>query len=244
LSLSSSFIDFFERLIVFFQTIEQNHCESVRNPLFLIKRLVNKNMAPKTKQQFEEIRQQSKAAIMQAALELFAQRGFDATSISQIAKEAGISKGLMYNYFSSKEELLKAIVSNALTDGKEMTEVLWDESLDPKEQLIRMIRGVVDQVKDNRQYWKLMTSLSLQKDVMSGMEEMIQKGKAGIIERITMLFGQLQVEDPLKEGYILGAFLDGIMLHYIVMEENYPLEEMADYFIREFIEKRYPSAKS
>jgi AcrR family transcriptional regulator len=201
-------------------------------------------MAPKTKEQFEEIRQQSKAAIMQAALELFAQRGFAATSISQIAKEAGISKGLMYNYFSSKEDLLKAIVEEALKDGQKMTGVLWDDSLGPKEQLIQMIQGVITQVKSNRNYWKLMTSLSLQKDVMSGIEDIVQEGKAGIIERITLLFGQLNVEDPLKEGYILGAFLDGIMMHYIVLEENYPLDEMANYFIREFIEKRYQPTKS
>ena len=64
---------------------------------------------PKTKEQFEEIRNKSKAAIIEAALELFANNGFHNTSITQIAKKAGVSKGLMYNYtWEGFETSLKA----------------------------------------------------------------------------------------------------------------------------------------
>ncbi len=51
---------------------------------------------------------------MDTALELFGTEGFDKTSISSIASKAGISKGLLYNYFSSKEELIKTIIFNGL----------------------------------------------------------------------------------------------------------------------------------
>ncbi|PLX21155.1 MAG: hypothetical protein C0599_08290 [Salinivirgaceae bacterium] len=50
-----------------------------------------------------------KEKIVDAAITLFGENGFHNTSISQIAKNAGVSKGLMYNYFESKEELLKYI---------------------------------------------------------------------------------------------------------------------------------------
>ena len=66
-------------------------------------------MSPRTKEQFDEIRTGSKARIMQAALEVFSEEGFDKASISKIAGRAGVSKGLMYNYFKSKEELIKTI---------------------------------------------------------------------------------------------------------------------------------------
>jgi len=59
------------------------------------------------------MRQVSEQAIKQAALELFAHHGYHSTSISQIAKEANVSKGLVYNYFDSKEELLRHIVLEA-----------------------------------------------------------------------------------------------------------------------------------
>ncbi|MDR1653742.1 MAG: TetR/AcrR family transcriptional regulator, partial [Prevotellaceae bacterium] len=64
---------------------------------------------PRTKEQYEKIRNEKRQLIKQTALSLFADKGYDATSISEIAKKAGISKGLMYNYFTSKEELLQII---------------------------------------------------------------------------------------------------------------------------------------
>ncbi len=64
---------------------------------------------PRTKEQFEEIRKNTKQSIIDAGLKLFAHRGYHGTSIAEIAKEAGVSKGLAYNYFSSKSELAEAI---------------------------------------------------------------------------------------------------------------------------------------
>jgi len=65
---------------------------------------------PRTEKQFEEIREFRKAMIMDVALELFANEGYYPTSISKIASKAGISKGLMYNYFKSKEVLITVMI--------------------------------------------------------------------------------------------------------------------------------------
>src|SRR3569833_4599456 len=54
------------------------------------------------------------AAIKRAALELFSARGFHAASIADIARRARVSKGLIYNYFASKDELLVAIIRDRL----------------------------------------------------------------------------------------------------------------------------------
>ena len=66
-------------------------------------------MCPRTSEQFEDIRESKRRRIMDAAIDCFATTGYHAVSISDLAKHAGISKGLMYNYFSSKDELLKSI---------------------------------------------------------------------------------------------------------------------------------------
>ena len=73
-------------------------------------------MSPRTEKQYEQIREQKRALILETALRLFADEGFHSTSISKIAKGAGISKGLMYNYFGSKEELLKDIVISGISN--------------------------------------------------------------------------------------------------------------------------------
>ena len=77
-------------------------------------------MSPKTKEQYEEIRQRSIAAIKEAALELFAHNGYHSTSITHIHKKAGISKGLLYNYFDGKEDLLHVIIMDVLEMSDQM----------------------------------------------------------------------------------------------------------------------------
>ena len=48
--------------------------------------------------------------LLDAALELFVEKGFAATRAEEVAKQAGVSKGTLFLYFSSKEELFKAVV--------------------------------------------------------------------------------------------------------------------------------------
>jgi AcrR family transcriptional regulator len=59
---------------------------------------------PSRRQQAEERREQ----ILDAAMRLFGQKGFQGTSIRDIAREVGITEGLIYHYFENKEQLLEA----------------------------------------------------------------------------------------------------------------------------------------
>ncbi|MBP1909486.1 TetR/AcrR family transcriptional regulator [Methanolobus bombayensis] len=50
-----------------------------------------------------------KAALLEAALKLFTERGFHGTSTAQISKEAGVATGTLFNYFPTKEDLINAL---------------------------------------------------------------------------------------------------------------------------------------
>jgi AcrR family transcriptional regulator len=52
--------------------------------------------------------------ITEAAFEAFAEKGFAATRVEEVAERAGVSKGLMYLYFRTKEELLKAVIKSVV----------------------------------------------------------------------------------------------------------------------------------
>ncbi|MCI5145255.1 MAG: TetR/AcrR family transcriptional regulator, partial [Candidatus Electrothrix sp. AR3] len=56
----------------------------------------------------EQKKKETRAAIMEAALTLFGERGYEHTSIAALAKAAGIGKGTIYSYFKSKNEILLA----------------------------------------------------------------------------------------------------------------------------------------
>ena len=66
-------------------------------------------MSPRTKEQNEAIREQTRQQIIDAAFLEFANEGYSRTSIATVAKKAKVSKGLIYHYFGSKEEILEAI---------------------------------------------------------------------------------------------------------------------------------------
>lgn len=70
-------------------------------------------MSPRNQELSQEMRAQSRAAIMAAARKLFAEVGYFNCRISDIAQQAGMSQGNVYWYFPSKEELLKAVLSDA-----------------------------------------------------------------------------------------------------------------------------------
>ncbi len=64
------------------------------------------------------------AELLAAALDLFVERGFAATKLDDVAAHAGVSKGTLYLYFASKEELFKAVIQQGilpvLDQGDEM----------------------------------------------------------------------------------------------------------------------------
>ena len=59
---------------------------------------------PRTKEQFNSMRNVTKDKIVEAGLKLFSHKGLAATSINDIASLAGISTGLLYHYYKSKED--------------------------------------------------------------------------------------------------------------------------------------------
>ncbi len=58
----------------------------------------------------EQKASETRAKLIDTALDLFAKRGYEATSIRDIAREAGVAQGLLYNYFPGKEDLFWAIL--------------------------------------------------------------------------------------------------------------------------------------
>lgn len=121
-------------------------------------------MSPRTPKQFKEIRDEKVNLIMEVALEHFAGEGYYRTTINHIARHARISKGLMYNYFESKEALLKAIVHKSVNEIYHHFDIDMDGYLSANELEI-FIRKLDQMLKEKKSFWRLLFQLLSQKDV-------------------------------------------------------------------------------
>jgi AcrR family transcriptional regulator len=82
--------------------------------------------------------------ILQKALGLFSDRGYDATSVREICEAAGITKPTLYHFYGSKEGVYRAIVEGALLQFQsDMIRALGDEGT-LRDRLVRMARAYFD----------------------------------------------------------------------------------------------------
>jgi AcrR family transcriptional regulator len=190
-------------------------------------------MSPRTKEQFSQIRNTSRNHIIDVALKLFSKQGYHATSISQIAAKAKISKGLMYNYFKSKDDLLKMVVHKGMDEIMQLT-VSIDPGLSPKEKLVQLIELSFKHIKEYTAYWNLFISLILQPEVQKNTGSIIAKFREDEVMIMTDLFKQIGSKNPAVDAFSLGIQLDGIGLNYVAAPQKFPLEEMKDFLIEKY----------
>ena len=77
--------------------------------------------------------------IVQAALEVFAEKGFAAARLDDIARQAGVSKGALYLYFETKEDLFRAVVRQAVAPNLDLVEVMLAHTTLPFPDLLRLL---------------------------------------------------------------------------------------------------------
>jgi AcrR family transcriptional regulator len=189
-------------------------------------------MAPRKKEDFKEMQEISRKKILMAAFELFAIHGYTRTSVDSIAAKAKISKGLIYHYFSSKQDILKNLFGLLLKETAVMMQ--WSESLSPEEYMQRMIDFSVNYIIQKPKINRLMMALVLQPEVMKGLKKDFDKMRIVWMSALTDLFKKLKMEDPEGEAYLFGAIFDGMSVGYLTLGEEYPVKNM-----KKLIEKRY-----
>lgn len=180
---------------------------------------------PRTPEQFENIREKTKSKILEHSLRLFAEKGYYGTSISDIAKAAGVSKGLAYNYFESKQDLVESIFNQILDIGYRYEELIQQVD-DPYKRLQKIIEHTFDYMEENEEFWRLYVSFALQPVVMDTAKSVTKEFGDRMIKMTTSIFKKIGIAKPKAEAYILAGLIDGISLEYFFDKENYPLRSV------------------
>ncbi|MGP4039632.1 TetR/AcrR family transcriptional regulator [Gracilibacillus sp. D59] len=191
---------------------------------------------PRTHEENERIRQKAKENIRHKAMKLFIKQGYHATSISDIAKEAEISKGLLYNYFKGKEDLLATMVEEQI--GKLMEVMEGALSLNtPSDQLKYIVNHAIDNVYTDPHVHRFFLHLQTQPEAD---EELIKYSKRIVEENARQfelqceMFENLGVENSRKKSLYFSSTLQGVMLMISTYPQTFPVEEIKTQIIQKF----------
>lgn len=174
-------------------------------------------------------------AIVRAAIHVFARDGVEKGKIADIAREANIGKGTVYEYFSSKEEIFHAIVHTVISDMVDATEKLFAMDLSPREKLLTFMRMNTEIIFEMDEAMLIMTEIWAQsaRAIKRGEHE-----RTGLYDGFDKL--RALVTDVLKDGVIAGefremnfdgvttlclAFIDGFVYQYMLTKDQAAFEQ-------------------
>ena len=190
-------------------------------------------MSPRTEAQFEAIRQESREAILDAALKLFAKKGFSRTTTADIAREAGISKGLIYNYFRSKEGILDSLIDQFMVLMIPFTSPK-SKIVDPAGTLERIIRNWFSLVRAHPEIMRLSVQIQTDASLFKLIRRKQTQYEPTWMAFFRKIFHRLGSPDPDVDTIVLGSIWDGIGLNYAASPDSIPLDRVERYMIERF----------
>lgn len=103
----------------------------------------------------EQKKQQTRKAIVDAAIKLFTDKGFEQTSMDELAREAGVGKGTIYGYFKAKEEIFLAYCEAEIDYAFAALDRKIDEEAPLVDQLVAQMMGQFTFVTGNREFGRI-----------------------------------------------------------------------------------------
>jgi AcrR family transcriptional regulator len=183
-----------------------------------------------------EMREASRRRILKAALRLFAAHGYAGTSIRMIAESAGISVGLLYNYFLSKADLLGALFEESMRDVQ--ASFASAEAAAPPERIDRLVRSSFEILDANRDFWRMSYGVRMQPAVVTGLGKRLREWTTTIQSTLARYLKEAGSRRPEVDAALLFALIDGASQHYVLDPKGYPLNEVADGIIALFAPRK------
>ncbi len=167
-----------------------------------------------------QIKEEKTELIMNAAVKTFSEKGYGSTKISDIAKEAGISHGLIYQYFISKEEIFKILIQRSLDITKSTAEQNLSINGTPLEKLEAHVDMYLNFLKEQREknekpyYFMIMYQAINFDGVSEEIKKIVNDNPNPLYNLIRPLIVEGQQKGEIIEGdpSMLTEFLMQIML--------------------------------
>jgi TetR/AcrR family fatty acid metabolism transcriptional regulator len=192
---------------------------------------------------------QRELRILEAGLELFGRKGFEATTVSAICEAAGVSEATLYEYFESKEQVLFSIAEIYTRREVERLEGLRDYIHDPREKLRVVIQAYLEFYERNPLYTSvaLLTLKANRNFTQSAAYQVVRQASRPIVdafqEGVEAGIFHSDLDGPLVRNMVLG-FIEHLTTQWIVVGRPQHISQYRDTIhemVMRAIEKRSAS---
>lgn len=170
--------------------------------------------------------------ILQSSLELFAKYGYHGTTVEKIAKHAGVSKGLSYTYFKSKESILESLLESAINQHNEMFQTSLHTQKTPQEKISALIDSSLEicyKSEAEKDKIKLLYSIVLQPQTAIVVKEIKKKMNEEFSETLKELsdtFAAIGIADSDLEVEFFRSNVTGIILMHLIRGDEFDVSAM------------------
>lgn len=180
----------------------------------------------------------TRQVILQTASGLMMEQGINNTSLNDIAREAGISKGTLHYYYPSKDELIYDIAQQHFTVVKSSV-LKWIENVRGQTSFAEILKVVLGSFLEAETRNKL--HLYLLQEAVVNNEHIRQRFQESYQEWRTIIKEELDLQSELLQfnesearalSFIIVAIIDGLLIQRIVGGDNIPLDDIVDYLDR------------
>jgi AcrR family transcriptional regulator len=174
------------------------------------------------------LRDERRAALLAAARDVFAQRGYHATTVDDITRAAGVAKGTFYLYFQEKRQIYYEVIRGFLQLVKDIG-LSIGSSTDPRAFLARAEQGAHELMKvflENRELARLAYRESMGLDpeleqmVRSFYRELSELGAAAVRAGIDL--GLLRPVDPMVAAFAMIGMVERLLLSMLEEQSGLP----------------------
>jgi len=170
---------------------------------------------PRTEAVLQQIRQDQRENILKAAQAVFAKRGSSAT-MAEIAEEAGISQGLAYRYFASKEELFSILVKRSMQAADDYDQIIRKLPGTPEEKIRAIIERLLELRRERPGYYQFLYQMINDESMPIELRRMMSKRGVAFQKEIRRLIvegqklGQVTQDNPDQLVESLLACIEGL----------------------------------
>ena len=158
----------------------------------------------------QRIRDERHEQILRAAASVFARKGLAATKITDIAAAAGVSHGLMYHYFASKEDIFRQLVTRALHGIEHVLRDAREREGTVTERLRWLTTEIIEGASEGADYALVIQQATISESAPEDVRAMVRREPAKLLKLLSGLLREGQAT-----GEIIAGDADQLALFYL-----------------------------